>query len=230
MRSGSHTEYPLVQGRHRVNIALNLLQCRQTSTDRQWLLAYSQGVSKRRPAALPDVCEKQQVEETAGKTNRIRERIGKMKRTLIYGVLAAVMIMTTSCATVDLNRGQQGVMGGAAGGALLGQLIGRDTEATLIGAAVGGLLGYVIGNEMDKYDRQRLNHAFEYAPSGQTAAWRNPDSGNSYQVVPRQAYSSPSAPQGVCREAEIIAYIDGRTEKTYTTACRDQYGQWQLQG
>ncbi len=153
-----------------------------------------------------------------------------MNRKIAYGILMAIMVLTTSCAGVDLNRGQQGVVGGTAGGALLGQLIGRDTEATLIGAAVGGLLGYVVGNEMDKYDRQRLQHAFEYAPSGQSASWRNPDSGNNYQVVPQPAYSASNSAHGVCREAEIIAYINGRAEKTHTTACRDSRGQWQLQG
>ncbi len=153
-----------------------------------------------------------------------------MNRKIVYGMLMAIMVLMTSCAGVDMNRGQQGVAGGAAGGALLGQLIGRDTEATLIGAAVGGLLGYVVGNEMDKYDRQRLHDAFEYAPSGQAASWRNPDSGNSYQVLPRPAYSTPNSAYGACREAEIIAYINGRAEKTYTTACRDSYGQWRLQG
>jgi len=153
-----------------------------------------------------------------------------MSRKVVYGILAAIMVLMTSCAGVDMNRGQQGVVGGAAGGALLGQLIGRDTEATLIGAAVGSLLGYVVGNEMDKYDRQRLHHAFEYTPSGQAASWRNPDSGNSYQVVAQPARSAPNSTYGVCREAEIIAYINGRAEKTYTTACRDSYGQWRLQG
>ena len=153
-----------------------------------------------------------------------------MNRILAYVTLGAMILLTTSCTGVDLNRGQQGVLGGAAGGAVLGQMIGRDTEATLIGAAVGGLLGYVIGNEMDKYDRQRLNHAFEYTPSGQTSSWRNPDSGNRYEVVSQPAYSSPHSRQGVCRQAEIRAYIDGRSEKTYTTACRDHNGQWQLRG
>ena len=35
-------------------------------------------------------------------------------------------------------------------GALAGQAIGGDTEATLIGAGVGALAGYAIGNEQDK--------------------------------------------------------------------------------
>lgn len=140
-----------------------------------------------------------------------------------------ILILVSSCAGVDMNKGQQGVLGGAAGGALLGQAIGRDTEATLIGAAVGGLLGYVIGNEMDKFDRRNLSNAYEHGPSGQTTSWRNPDSGNVYSVTPQPAYTSPVNPSNPCRRAEILATIDGRTERTFTTACRNSMGQWELQ-
>ncbi|MFN2355051.1 MAG: glycine zipper domain-containing protein [Desulfopila sp.] len=149
----------------------------------------------------------------------------KMACTLV-GVMALLM---TSCANVDLNKGQQGAMGGAAGGALLGQAIGKSTEATLIGAAVGTLLGYIVGNEMDKYDRRNLNQVYEAAPSGQTASWQNPDSGNYYEVTPEPAYTAPQNPQRPCRKAEILATIDGKAEKTYTTACRNDQGQWVVQ-
>ena len=139
-----------------------------------------------------------------------------------YTVVALCLLLFTlcSCAPHDgSNRAQVGAVGGAAGGALIGQIIGHNTEATLIGAAVGTMLGYIVGNEMDKYDRQELNHVYERGVSGQTAAWVNPDTGNQYQVTPQPAYNS-SAKQ-VCRQAEINAIIDGKPEKTYTTA-------WQL--
>ncbi len=133
-------------------------------------------------------------------------------------------IFTSSCAT----QGQTGAGVGAIGGALAGQAIGHSTEATLIGAAVGTMLGYMVGNEMDKYDREQLNHVYERGTSGKATAWRNPDTGNSYEVMPQPAYAQPET-QKVCRQAEIIAVIDGKTERTYTTACRDDYGHWQLQ-
>lgn len=144
-------------------------------------------------------------------------------------ILAGIMaLMMTSCTNLDMNKGQQGAIGGAAGGALLGQAIGRSTEATLIGAAVGVTLGYIVGNEMDKFDKRELNQAYEFAPSGQTTSWTNPDSGNVYQVTPEPAYPSANNPQRPCRQAEILAVIDGRTEKTYSTACRNDAGQWVL--
>jgi surface antigen len=140
-------------------------------------------------------------------------------------ILPILLVTMTSCAT---NKGQKGAGIGAASGAIIGQAIGRNTEATLIGAAVGTMLGYIVGNEMDKYDRQQLNQTYEIAPSGTPTTWQNPDSGNSYQVTPEPAYYPPSQPQYPCRKAEILATIDGKTERTYTTACRNSAGQWEL--
>jgi len=131
----------------------------------------------------------------------------------------------SSCAT----KGQTGALGGAAGGALIGQAIGHSTGATLIGAAVGAGLGYIIGNEMDKYDRDRLSNVYESAPSNRRSSWVNPDSGNRYAVTPQPAYQD-SRSQQVCRRAEINAVIDGKPQRTYSTACRNSYGEWELQG
>ncbi len=148
-----------------------------------------------------------------------------MNKIFLSIILIGLMSLSlSSCAT----KGQSGAGAGAIGGALLGQAIGHNTEATLIGAAVGGALGYMIGNEMDKYDREQLNHAYERVPSGQSTSWHNPDTGNTYEVRPQPAYSDPALHR-TCRQAEIIAVIDGKTERTYSTACRDEYGQWQLQ-
>lgn len=143
-------------------------------------------------------------------------------------VLCCVMAVMVGCAQQQLTKGQGGAMVGAAGGALVGQAIGQSTEATLIGAAIGTMLGYIVGNEMDKFDRQQLNSVYEVGRSGQVATWNNPDSGNTYNVTPQPAYTSPRTQQP-CRKAEIDAVIDGKRQKTYTTACRDEYGQWQLQ-
>ncbi|WP_310599107.1 glycine zipper domain-containing protein [Desulfobulbus sp.] len=134
------------------------------------------------------------------------------------------LLVLPSCAT----KGQSGAVGGAAAGALIGQAIGHNTGATLIGAAVGSMLGYIVGNEMDKYDREQLNHTYERGMSNQRSAWVNPDTGNQYSVTPQPAYQAPGTNQ-VCRRAEIEAVIDGRPQRTYSTACRDQYGSWQLQ-
>ena len=147
---------------------------------------------------------------------------------LTVSLLICSLIFLTSCADSQYSKGQQGAVGGAAAGALIGQMIGHDTEATLLGAAIGTVLGYIVGNEMDKYDRQQLNHVYERGVSGSSTTWINPDSGNRYSVTPEPAYTSQQTDQP-CRKAEIKAIIDGKEETTYTTACRDANGQWQLQ-
>ena len=134
------------------------------------------------------------------------------------------LLLLASCA----NRAQTGAVGGAAAGALIGQAIGHNTGGTLIGAAVGTMLGYIVGSEMDKYDRQQLDHMYERCVSNQRSSWVNPDTGNQYTVTPQPAYQEPSS-RRVCRRAEIEAIIDGRPERTYSTACRNEYGQWELQ-
>ncbi len=148
-----------------------------------------------------------------------------------YAACAAIislMLSMTSCSNTNLTKGQQGAVGGAAGGAVIGQAIGRNTEATLIGTAIGTVLGYIVGNEMDKYDRVQLNNAYEKGPSGQPVSWVNPDSGSNYQVVPQPAYQNSRTNQ-VCRQAEVMVTIDGQPQKTSSTACRNDQGQWVLQ-
>ena len=150
-------------------------------------------------------------------------------KSIVVLFLCVSMLILTACANSPYSKGQQGAGIGAATGAVVGQAIGRSTEATLIGAAVGTLFGYIVGNEMDKFDRQELNHAYEFTPSGQTTQWRNPDSGNYYEVTPEPAYRNPTVPGSPCREAEILTTIDGKAEKTIHTACRNERGQWVLQ-
>jgi len=136
---------------------------------------------------------------------------------------AMILFLCVGCAP---NKATIGGGAGAAGGALIGQAIGHNTSSTLIGAAVGGALGYIIGNEMDKFDRQQMTRAFETGPSNKPVAWHNPDTGRSYTVTPEQSYRSQGRD---CRRATVQATIDGRRENTTTTACRNAYGEWELQ-
>jgi surface antigen len=139
------------------------------------------------------------------------------------GLAVILVLLLSGCAT----KAGSGTAIGAATGAIAGQAIGRDTKGTLIGAAVGGLLGYIIGNEMDKYDQEKLNQTFESSPSYQQTHWVNPDTNRSYTVTPQPAYTQPSGQ--VCREAEILATVDGRPEKVTSIACRDNTGRWVIQ-
>jgi len=71
--------------------------------------------------------------------------------------VALASTFLASCQTNDPYTGQQRVSRtligtglGAAGGALVGQLVGKDRKATLIGAGIGALAGGAIGNYQDR--------------------------------------------------------------------------------
>lgn len=138
-----------------------------------------------------------------------------------------LIFLTAALCSCVASKGQQGAIGGAAAGALIGQAIGHNTSGTLIGAAVGTMLGYVIGNEMDKNDRAIMSDVYETVPNNQVTEWKNPDTGNQYSVTPRRTFKNPRSGRD-CREAEILSVIDGKAEKTIATACRED-GNWVIQ-
>jgi hypothetical protein len=62
----------------------------------------------------------------------------------------AAILMAAALAGCAQTEGQQragtGALIGGAGGALVGQAVGGNTESTLIGAGAGALLGAVVGS------------------------------------------------------------------------------------
>ncbi len=80
-----------------------------------------------------------------------------MYKTIISGMLCIFLVAACAPQTQTQKGGMYGTAGGAAVGAILGQAIGKDTEATLwgaaIGAAIGGLGGAGVGRMMDNQER-----------------------------------------------------------------------------
>ena len=74
-------------------------------------------------------------------------------RSACAAVLAGLLFSAGGC-----SDAQAGALLGAGVGALAGQAIGGNTEATVIGTAVGAGAGYIIGNESDKAKRRRYDH------------------------------------------------------------------------
>jgi surface antigen len=63
---------------------------------------------------------------------------------------AIAMALTLSVAVAGCTSTEKGAVVGAAGGALVGQALGGNTESTLVGAAVGGIAGALIGESLDR--------------------------------------------------------------------------------
>jgi len=75
-----------------------------------------------------------------------------MKNKLSILLVLCTMFTLVSCATVpdDRYNTQKGAVIGGGLGALLGQAIGGDSEATLLGAGIGTVVGALAGNARDQ--------------------------------------------------------------------------------
>ena len=148
---------------------------------------------------------------------------------------AAVAIAASLGGCQNWEYGEKQTAGtviGGVGGAVLGSQIGHGS-GRLVATAAGTLLGAWIGNEVGKsldradqqYAAQSANAALERYPDGQSASWKNPNSGHAGSTTPTRTYD---AAQGPCREYQTSVVIDGRTQTAYGTACRQPDGTWRV--
>jgi uncharacterized protein YcfJ len=126
----------------------------------------------------------------------------RMNKNMLNILLIAVIFLSASCATIPEDRynTQKGAAIGAGIGALLGQAIGRDTEATLLGAGIGTLIGAIAGNAVDQdYEAARdaamLNKRVVYVDS----------QGRAVEAIPQQ-----STQQTNCRKVTKRHWDNGQ--------------------
>src|SRR5262250_785184 len=111
---------------------------------------------------------------------------GNVLRAIAVVALAAWVL--TGCESVQGSpKTAIGGLGGATVGGLIAAAAGGGGAAIAAGVIGGALLGGLGGNLLDQRDKkmaaESANRALESAPSGQTVAWNNPDSGNSGTVT-----------------------------------------------
>jgi surface antigen len=161
-----------------------------------------------------------------------------MPRRVVKGaaVVALAAVLLTGCETVgETVKSNPKTTIGAAGGATVGGLIAAaagGNPAAIAASVIGGLLvGGLVGNLLDERDKrlqaEAAQRAFETAPSGQSVAWKNPDSGHSGTVTPTKTVQAPS---GYCRDYQATVEIEGKQEKATGRACRQPNGTWQIVG
>ena len=132
------------------------------------------------------------------------------------GMLALSFL--TSCET----KQQSGTLLGGTAGALIGSQFGKGSGSVVgagVGAVLGALAGSEIGKYMDKQDKMQMERttqrALEKSRTGQTSAWRNPDSGNRGTITTTKTFQNKGR---YCREYTQTITVGGKTEKGYGTA------------
>ncbi len=147
---------------------------------------------------------------------------------------ALVVLSLAACAEVQNNpKRSLGALVGAGLGALAGSQIGGGTgrlAAVALGTLGGAYLGGEIGRSLDRADKAHAERAaqssLEYTRTGQTARWRNSDSGHSGTFTPTRTYRT--ADDRNCREYQTTVTVGGRCKDAYGTACRQGDGTWKI--
>ncbi|PHZ86311.1 RT0821/Lpp0805 family surface protein [Paremcibacter congregatus] len=150
-----------------------------------------------------------------------------------------VLILTSMVALSACEPGSKegfGTMLGAIGGAAIGSALGDNGDGTThffavaAGTMAGAAIGNSIGRSLDEADRAAMARhrqvALESYPSGETATWYNPDSGNSGSYRPKPAYQTETGQY--CREYQQTITVGGKTEEAYGKACRQPDGTWKI--
>ncbi len=118
------------------------------------------------------------------------------------------------------------VLGGVVGGAIgsqVGDGSGRAV-AIVLGTVIGAVIGREIARDLDDGDRACVGHALELAKSGQSVRWLNDNSRVTYVIKPMGEAQNG----GSCRDFELQASRDGKTESQQGRACRTGDGTWQM--
>ncbi|MDA8562211.1 hypothetical protein N9L02_03790, partial [Gammaproteobacteria bacterium] len=139
----------------------------------------------------------------------------------IIAILTCIIASINIVGCANMTNEDSGTLSGAIIGGLLGSQLGDaggNIVAIGIGTMAGAYLGGSIGKSMDELDRMKVNQTLENKPIGQPAYWVNKNSGVKYTVVPVKNITHRG--NRYCREYRTTAFIAGRQQQVYGTACR----------
>ncbi len=149
-------------------------------------------------------------------------------------ILAVLTLLAAGCGSTQggstpINQIGGGLLGGIGGGIAGAQIgAGSGRVAAIIGGTIlGAALGTYVGGYMDRMDQQQVSRTLETQPTGQTSQWKNPDTGNRFNVTPVNTFQRTDGQY--CREFVTQVEVGGKTEQAYGTACRMPDGSWKVQ-
>lgn len=136
------------------------------------------------------------------------ERTGKLKMRMKLAAILAVLFLVL-------------LFGGCTG------MKPYDGDAMLVGPFPGAGLGSVAARAMDKTDRRQAARALEWVPLGQSANWRNRDTGDRFVLTPTRTFEQLGT---ICRDFTLRAEVGGRADTALGSACRKDDGTWHMSG
>lgn len=139
----------------------------------------------------------------------------------LVGLLSAGVWLAGCAHTAPTGTGFEAFQGGDVTG-----VAHREANADLMGRGAGVVHGEAFGAAMHTHDRARLHEVYANTPNNQSSTWVNPHTRRRYRVTPRvTTYDAVGRP---CRQAEMVATLEGRSESAVTLACRRPDGAWGL--
>ncbi len=138
-----------------------------------------------------------------------------------FGIIMSALIINSVLISYG-NAGDKALNGmviGAGSGAIIGQIAGRDTEATLAGTAIGGAVGYVIGHRMDADQGQKIIiHKKQHQPK----AVQPKRYISHYRNKPYHSPKQYRARKQVCYETVKRKKHHGKSTRIVTTTCKNE--------
>lgn len=144
-----------------------------------------------------------------------------MKRTLTTITILALATVMISNAQAGDKRVAGMIIGGGTG-AIVGQVVGRNAESTIIGATVGGVAGFLIGNELQQQHRPAY-HPDHFTVYQQKHGYRGDD--RRYRPVIGHGYQPYRPYRENCRKIVTIKNGHHQTKRVVTTICDNNYRQ-----
>lgn len=99
--------------------------------------------------------------------------------------------------------------------------------STLVGSLASAAPGSVAARAMDDSDRRRAASALEASPSGESSAWRNRETGDSFVFTPTRSFDQRGTR---CRDFRLEVVVGGRPDSIGGSACRQADGSWRIPG
>ena len=151
----------------------------------------------------------------------------------VTAVVFASVVALSGCQSMG-NKETGGLLVGAGAGALAGSQFGGgkgQLAMTALGTLIGATMGQSVGRSLDKADvlmaERTSGQALENYRTGETATWRNPDTGHHGSFTPTTTYQQTDG--SYCREFQQTITVGGEVHQGYGTACRQPDGTWQIQ-